>query len=87
VLLSAAPPDSPVTQENRQPGAVEWQLKHYSFDRGSGSGLRSPRLEGYCSDTSVYPGEKIDFRVSTNPARRFTLDIYRTGYYGGLKPS
>jgi len=82
-LLRASPPDNPVTAENRNSGTVEWQLRHYSFDRGSGSGLRSPRLEGYCSDTSVYPGDTIRFLVSTNPARRFTLDIYRTGYYAG----
>ena len=28
-------------------------------------------------------GETISFHVSTNPASRFTIDIYRTGYYGG----
>ena len=83
LLLRAAPPDSRVTAENRKPGTVEWQLKHYSFDSNTGSGLRSPRLEGYCSEVSVYPGEKIEFLVSTDPPGKFILDLYRTGYYGG----
>ena len=83
-LLRAAPPDNPVTRENQRPGTAEWQLKHYSFDRGGGgSGLRSPRLEGYVADTSVYAGEKVRFFVSASPARRFTIDLYRTGYYRG----
>lgn len=79
----AAVGDSPTALENRKPGTPAWQLKHYDFDRAGGSGLRSPRLEGYCSDTSVYPGEKIAFHISTDPPRKFTIDFYRSGYYGG----
>ncbi len=82
-LLRATPRENPLIAENRLSGTCEWQLRHYSLDRGSGSGLRSPRLEGYCSDTSVYPGEKIQFHVSTSPPRPFVMDIYRTGYYAG----
>ncbi|MBI3684456.1 MAG: hypothetical protein HY235_29120 [Acidobacteria bacterium] len=78
-----APPRNKTVEENRKPGAVGWQLAHYRFDTGSGSGLRSPMLEGYASDTSVYPGEAIQFLVSANPPRQFTIDVYRTGYYGG----
>ena len=44
---------------------------------------RCPWIEGYCSRTSVSAGEAITFHVSTNPPSPFTLDIYRTGYYGG----
>jgi len=82
LLLRAAPPGNRIIEENRRPGTSAWQLQHYSFDRATGSGLRSPRLEGYCSEVSAYPGEKIRFFVSTDPARQFTIDIYRTGYYG-----
>ncbi len=74
---------NPIEQENRLPGTAEWQLKHYRLDSGSGSGLRSPMLEGYVSDVSAYPGEPLEFKISTNPSARFTIDIYRTGYYGG----
>ena len=45
---------NPISEENRRPGTVEWQLKHYRYDNDL-TGLRSPRLEGYASDTSVYP--------------------------------
>lgn len=83
LALRAAGRDTATTAENRRPGTLAWQLKHYSFDAGSGSGLRSPRLEGYCSATSAYPGEKLRFFVSTDPARKFNIDLYRTGYYGG----
>ena len=82
VLLHASQPGNPTVEENQRPGTAEWQLRHYSFDSGRGSGLRSPRLEGYCSETSVYPGETIRFLVSTDPPRPFVMDFYRTGYYG-----
>lgn len=75
--------DNPVVAENRRPGTVEWQLKHYRFDDRTGSGLRSPQLEGYASELSVYPGQKIGFMVGTDPAAQFRIDVYRTGYYGG----
>ena len=84
VLLDAASQDNETVRENRKPGTVEWQLRHYSLDSAGGSGLRCPRLEGFCSETSVYPNQKIQFLVSANPARSFQIDIYRTGYYGGL---
>jgi hypothetical protein len=74
---------NPIVEENRKPGTLDWQLKFYRRDRASGSGLRSPEIEGYCSDTSVYAGEAVDFMVSTDPPLQFTIDIYRSGYYGG----
>ncbi|MDF2726222.1 MAG: hypothetical protein K0Q59_5900 [Paenibacillus sp.] len=46
-------------------------------------GLRSPSIEGYASQTSVYPGDSIDLMVSTDPACPFDIDMYRLGYYGG----
>ena len=83
LALQAAARNNPTVEENRKPGTLDWQLKFYRRDRGNGSGLRSPEIEGYCSDTSVYPGESIDLMVSTDPPRKFTIDVYRTGYYGG----
>src|SRR6266545_1818881 len=72
-----------IVDENRQSGTTDWQLQHYRLDSGAGSGLRSPMLEGYVSDVSAYPGEPIDLLVSTSPPAKFTVEIYRTGYYGG----
>ncbi|GAB3109079.1 hypothetical protein GCM10027160_07920 [Streptomyces calidiresistens] len=41
------------------------------------------RIKGYSSVGAVAPGESIDFRVTVNPPRRFTIDIYRIGHYDG----
>ncbi|MBP1992744.1 N,N-dimethylformamidase beta subunit family domain-containing protein [Paenibacillus eucommiae] len=77
-------------EENRLQGTLDWQLTRFQFDypesqQGSPliRGLRSKVIEGYASRTSVYPGESIDFMVSTNPASKFLVDIYRLGYYDG----
>ena len=44
---------------------------------------RSPGIEGYCSATSVGIGDTLKIMVSTNPVSEFSLEIFRTGYYGG----
>ncbi|MCQ6560473.1 N,N-dimethylformamidase beta subunit family domain-containing protein [Paenibacillus mendelii] len=79
-----------IANENTQTGTLNWQLTQYEFEElnsGLGSnlipGARSAAIEGYASQTSVYPGESIDFMVSTLPACRFIVDIFRLGYYGG----
>ncbi len=51
--------------------------------RVDGSKYRSTWIEGYCSRQSVKAGESIDIKVSTNPPRPFTIEFFRTGYYGG----
>jgi hypothetical protein len=80
---ATSPARNRTVEENDKSGTVEWQLSHYRFDSGTGSGLRSPQLEGFASETSLYPGEKLQFLVSANPPGKFTIDIYRTGYYRG----
>src|SRR5439155_17438536 len=47
------------------------------------SKIRSPSIEGYCSRTSVKAGQTLQIKVRTNPPAKFTIDIYRLGYYGG----
>lgn len=69
-----------IQQENARPGSDDWQLTRMKLD---GSGYRSPAIEGYCSRQSVKAGETLDFFVSTKPAARFKIEIFRTGYYGG----
>jgi hypothetical protein len=70
-----------VRNENERPGTREWLLENTRIDPKSK--YRCPWVEGYCSRTSVRAGEQISFHVSTNPPSRFTLDLYRMGYYGG----
>ncbi|MCA9248231.1 MAG: hypothetical protein KDA42_13980 [Planctomycetales bacterium] len=72
--------DNLIVDENRRPGATDWQLTRVRVD---GDGFRSPWIEGYCSRQSVMAGEQLDIMVSTNPARKFRLEIFRMGYYGG----
>lgn len=72
--------ENPIRDENRKAGAKDWQLTRV---RADGSGMRSPWIEGYCSKQSVAAGETIDIMVSTDPARRFHVEIFRMGYYGG----
>ena len=82
--------DNPVVRENSKNGTVEWQLQYTNFERPRkyqsyplNRYLRSDVIEGFASKTSAYPGESIDFFVSTNKEIDFTIDIYRMGYYGG----
>jgi hypothetical protein len=70
-----------VRQENARPGTSDWILTNTRVDPDTR--YRSPWIEGYCSRTSVRPGEAIEFKVSTNPASSFVIECYRMGYYGG----
>lgn len=80
--LSAAPGSSTViSAENQLPGARDWQLTRVKLDKSGG--YRSSVIEGYCSKQSVSAGEEIEFFVSTAPAGKFQLEIFRMGYYGG----
>ncbi|HZN34276.1 MAG TPA: N,N-dimethylformamidase beta subunit family domain-containing protein, partial [Pirellulaceae bacterium] len=71
---------SRVREENAKPGTRDWLLKNARVDA---SKIRCPWIEGYCSRTSAAAGDKVEIKVSTNPAAKFTLDLYRLGYYGG----
>ena len=69
-----------ISAENQKPGALDWQLTRVRTDTEN---FRSPWIEGYCSRQSVLAGENIDILVSANPPRKFRLEIFRMGYYGG----
>ena len=70
-----------IQRENALPGSDDWQLTRVRIDKPDG--CRAPDIEGYCSKQSVSAGESIDIMVSTTPASRFQIEIFRTGYYGG----
>src|SRR5436305_13219280 len=78
--IEAQPPKNIVQSENAKPGARDWQLTRVRVDK---SGYRSPSIEGYCSRQAVRAGDTLQFMVSTAPAARFKIEIFRTGYYGG----
>ncbi|MCH2378937.1 MAG: twin-arginine translocation signal domain-containing protein, partial [Pedosphaera sp.] len=79
-ITKAAPSRQPdlIKKENAREGARNWQLT-----RVRPNGFNTPAIEGYCSRQSVKAGEEIDVMVSTEPAAKFTIEIFRMGYYGG----
>jgi hypothetical protein len=70
-----------IAQENAREGALDWQLTRVKLDKSGG--FRAPAVEGYCSKQSVEVGGWIDIMVSTASPAKFTIEIFRTGYYGG----
>lgn len=68
--------DNPIVQENEQEGTLKWEIP-------SGRAA-SIQIQAYASATSVMPGEKLAFFVSTEvEGTRFSADIYRLGWYNG----
>ena len=82
-VLSAPNERNPklIEQENAKPGATDWQLTRVRLDNPRG--FRCPWIEGYCSRQSAKAGESIEIMVSTDPAQKFQVEIFRMGYYGG----
>jgi len=70
-----------IRAENALEGATDWQLTRVRVDERNG--FRTSDIEGYCSKQSVAAGDTLDIFVSTKVAGTFTLDIFRTGFYGG----
>lgn len=80
--VEASPAKSDLIRaENEKPGTRDWLLTHTQISPPTR--YRSPWIEGYCSHTSIRPGETLEIMVSTNPASPFTIDLFRLGYYGG----
>ena len=72
--------NSLIEAENRRRGTTDWQLSRVRLNSGK---FRTSLIEGYCSHQSVSAGDTLSIFVSTDPARKFRLDVYRMGYYGG----
>jgi hypothetical protein len=76
-LAAAGPCDAgsnSIVCENSKPGSPssEWE-------KLSGGG---ETIEGFTTEFSVNVGETVRFKIRT-PASRYSIDIYRMGYYGG----
>jgi hypothetical protein len=70
-----------IQEENRKPGSLDWQLTRVRLDKSDQ--VRASLIEGYCSRQSVQAGDKLQIMVSTAPAAKFKIEIFRTGYYDG----
>ena len=69
------PDGNPITCENSKPGADSsvWDIE----------GAGDPSIQGFATDISANVGTRIDFKIDTD-ATRYSIDIYRTGWYQGL---
>jgi Domain of unknown function (DUF4082)/Bacterial Ig-like domain/Bacterial Ig domain len=67
------PPNNAIVCENSQPGTPRdnWWLEANYGD-----------IEGFTTQASVQPGERLDFKVKT-PSADYTIEIFRLGYYQG----
>jgi len=72
---SCTNPANAIEAENCQPGspASEWDI--------DGAGDLS--IQGFATDISVNVGGTVYFKIDTD-ASKYTIDIYRIGYYGGM---
>jgi len=77
----AAGAPSRVREENAKPGTRDWMLSKTGVDPATK--YRCPWIEGYASQASVTAGDTLQLFVSTNPADRFSIDLFRLGWYGG----
>jgi N,N-dimethylformamidase beta subunit-like, C-terminal len=63
-----------IARENAREGAGGgWWGKH----------APAHTIEGYASQCSVRPGELLELHVSTRPAERYRILVYRLGWYDG----
>lgn len=69
------PTGNAIVCENSKPGAdpSEWDIV----------GAGDDGIQGFSTDISVDVGDTIGFKIDTD-ASAYTIDIYRTGWYGGL---
>ena len=75
-----------IVEENAKPGTTDWILTKVirGEDEPYSKGWHRRKLvEGFVSHTSLSAGDSLKVFVSTEPADRFRLDIFRMGYYGG----
>src|SRR5947208_11397146 len=73
----AVPRSNAIMRENALQGTRDWQIR-------AGKGATT-EIQAYASATSVSPGQKLIFYVSTQTEGiGYSISIYRLGWYGGL---
>jgi hypothetical protein len=86
VAITAAAQSNPIQIENAKPGTTDWLLTKVARHDDELYELgwhRRRGIEAYASHTSVTSGDTLDVHISTYPASRYSVSIYRMGYYGG----
>src|SRR5262245_46502260 len=82
----AAAQTNPIQIENAKPGSTDWLLTRVARHDDEIYELgwqRRKGIEAYASHTSIKRGERLDVHVSTYPVNKYSVNIYRMGYYGG----
>lgn len=77
---------SPIAAENARPGTTDWLLtkvEAIAVNVRDDRYRRQRSIEGYVSHSSIRAGETLTGFVSTQPASRCRVEIYRMGWYGG----
>ncbi len=69
---------NPIQTENALAGTTSWGPPQQGL-----TAQNQHALEGYASEISVQPGDTIHLHVSTSPAARYRIQMYRLGWYGG----
>ena len=72
-VVPAPDPVSPIALENQRAGTPGWELQNPAL---------AHEIEGYAESASVDPAETLRLHVSS-ASPRFTVDVYRMGWYGG----
>jgi hypothetical protein len=83
---TAAAQPNPVQIENAKAGSSDWLLTKVARHDDEIYELgwqRRKGIEAYASRTSVKAGETLDVHFSTYPVNKYSVSIYRMGYYGG----
>src|SRR5581483_276326 len=62
---------NPIQRENARGGSPDWRLPRAS----------PGEIDGYATEVSVQPGDRLDLHVSTG--QRYRVAVYRIGWYGG----
>jgi hypothetical protein len=77
---AAATTSNPIVAENKKPGAPGWQIPWSG--RRLGDDVKK-QVKGYTTASSVNKGQPLTFRITTTPAQKYQIHIYRLGYYSG----
>ncbi|HYG20196.1 MAG TPA: N,N-dimethylformamidase beta subunit family domain-containing protein [Ohtaekwangia sp.] len=77
--------ENPIVKENRLEGTTAWliDVPEKQCEYPDHQWCRRPQVEGYCSQASYKAGDTLNIFVSTEPAKTYTIDLYRMGYYNG----
>ncbi len=77
--------DNVIAKENREQGTTSWLIdvpeKHCDYP--DHQYCRRPQVEAFCSKASYFAGDTLQIFVSTDPAYKYAIELYRMGYYGG----